>query len=145
MLLQAQVANLKSCQAIFDSFGEASGLKCDWTKMAAVYIAPGPIPDELKDFLWQWEEAGNYSKLLGIPFGMGISHVLLVEVLRATLEKKLGKAKHDPHSFMARVMIANMLLEESLWYVLTLWLGSEKELSKFHSSTQIGRSGANFN
>lgn len=90
MLLVVEVENVKECQRIFDEFGRAPGLKCDWNGTGAVYIGEGPIPDEWLQFPWQWENEGSYSKLLGRFFGPGISHAMSIQQLKAKLEKLIA-------------------------------------------------------
>lgn len=52
------------------------------------------------------------------------------EQILGVLEKGLKKAKKDPHSFIARVQIANVFLLGSIEYMLTLWPGNQAELKE---------------
>lgn len=78
---------------------------------------------------WTWEYPGHYSKLSGFVFGAGgIEQVALLQQIKEILNKAMKRAKMRPHSFMARVLAVNHLMMGSLWYLLTLWSGTDKEL-----------------
>jgi hypothetical protein len=46
------------------------------------------------------------------------------------LDSKLQKSKRNPHNLVARVVIINRLIVSSVWYLLTLWIGSIQQLHK---------------
>lgn len=63
--------------------------------------------------------------------GRNFRHIIEgVLQLMTVLEKNLAKAKKDPHSFIAKVQIANIFLKGPMWYIVVLWAGSEGDLQE---------------
>lgn len=122
--------NIQQCQEIFNGFGEVSGLKVNWEETAAVFIGEGSTPAHLVAMPIKWEADGEYSKLLGVPFLVGISKAMTVQKMREELEARLRKVKKEPHSFMARLSILNSMLSGSQRYILTTGAASDKELKE---------------
>lgn len=60
---------------------------------------------------------------------MGISEEMSRLQLEGILEKWLKAAKKDPHSFIARVQIANIFVSGFGWHLVTQ-AGSEKDLQE---------------
>src|SRR5450759_568646 len=58
----------------------------------------------------------------------GFLHEQILSNLRQTLVGHLKKAKRTPFNFMERVSLINQLILGSMWYVVTLWSGNDKEL-----------------
>lgn len=65
VILEANKENIDRCHSIFQEFGKASSLHCNWQDPKVVYIFDGPLPPELENLGWSWETSPNYSKLLG--------------------------------------------------------------------------------
>jgi hypothetical protein len=65
---------------------------------------------------------------LGFPVAQEIPPAQLKEWVTAKLEAKLAIAKNNPYNLIVRKVIANHLIDSSLWYWLTLWNGLEKDL-----------------
>lgn len=74
---------------------------------------------------WYWKGPDNYSKLLGLYFGEGISTDLTLLKLIEKMEARLVGQKKNPRAFMARVLAANQIIGGSQWYQMTLYSGSK--------------------
>lgn len=122
LTMKASKENVLRSRTIFDTFGAASGLYCDWSKTKAVYLAPGPIQHFLADLNWTWESQETASKYLGIFMGNQISRVLANKHLLDKLNLRLDRLSKDISSLSARVVIANHLIVSMLWYTLSLWV-----------------------
>jgi hypothetical protein len=46
------------------------------------------------------------------------------------LENRLSLARRHPLNLVARVVVTNHLIFSSTWYLLTIWVGTEKELDE---------------
>lgn len=128
VLVEARRQYLKEIFRLFDLFAQASGLRIKKAGIKAVYIGEGEIPTDLLDLGLVWETEENFSKILGLHIGKGISPQLMCSYLSQTLENRLTRARRNPLSLMARVTIANNLIMGSLWFMLQLWVGDEKQL-----------------
>jgi hypothetical protein len=96
----------------------------------AIFIGEGPVPQEFYDLNWSWETLGNYSKLLGVQFGEGLDKEMSVSQVKTTLDKILDKSKMNPTLMPSSMVITKQLMQSSLWYLLTLWPGSDAELKE---------------
>lgn len=110
-------------------------MKCNWAETTGILLSEDPLPQELTDLQWEWEDHGAYSKLLGYFFGKGISREMVFSYLEDTMKKRLLQAKKDPNSFMTRVLIVNAILKGSCWYLLTLWTGMDEDLQRLEKIT----------
>lgn len=129
VILKGHRQNVDFCKSLFGLFHTVSGLKCNWERVDAILLSNNPMPQDLKDLQWVWESPGSYFKLLGIFVGMdGVDRECTVQHIRVLLDKKLVLLRLRPHSFMARVLVVNQVLMGSLWYLLTVWCGSVREL-----------------
>jgi hypothetical protein len=85
----------------------------------------------LQKITWRWERQGEFSKLLGYHFeDAGIKVNQAFQKLKATLQEQLDIAKLAPSNLPERITVVNQLFLGSMWYVLTLWPGAEKELKE---------------
>lgn len=132
--MKANRENVTRSKALFDQFGAASGLHCDWSKTKAVHLAPGPIPQNFFDFNWTWESQENASKYLGIFKGNQISRLLANKHLIDKLQLRLdGLGKDRPTSLVVRVVTKNHLILAMLWCMLSLWVGSDVDINHIQS------------
>jgi hypothetical protein len=51
------------------------------------------MPPELLGFKYTWDQAGNYSKLLGYAFGDGFDRAAIVKQMKDTVTSHLETAK----------------------------------------------------
>lgn len=93
LILKGNLENIQNCHSIFNQFGRASGLFCNWTSPKAVFISRNPMPQELRALNWTWETGPNHSKLLGFYIGENISHEQMVQQIQGKMEESIGKAK----------------------------------------------------
>lgn len=121
VVIEVDEANIQVWRKAFDDFDNRSDLRCDWEHTSMIYISMEPILAEMQALTWKWEMEETFLKLLGIHFGVGISHDLTLTYIKEKLDDKLKKLKRDPYDFMFRVIIANQLMMGSFWYSITLW------------------------
>lgn len=137
-IIEANARNVKNLQEQFDKFGNVSGLKCDQQATSAVHLGRDALSLHLANRQWYWKGPDNYSKLLGLYFGEGISTDLTLLKLIEKMEARLVGQKKNPRAFMARVLAANQIIGGSQWYQMTLYSGSKQDLKK------IGKTILNF-
>lgn len=128
LVIEADEDMLSHCTQLFETFGRASGLYCDWNKTQAVYLSDTRMPIFLQLCNWQWETNLTASKYLGIHMASQIAPALTTQCLLNSLEKRLERASKDPASLYARVVIANHFVLSVLWYILSLWVGDIQDL-----------------
>lgn len=97
-VIEAIEENVNNLKEQFDKFGQVSGLKCDWQVTSAIYLGKDRLPLQLANRHWDWEGPDNYSKLLGLYFGEGISTELTLLTLTEKMEAKLAGLKKNPHA-----------------------------------------------
>lgn len=51
---------------LFDRFSDVSGLRCDWGRTQAIYLADQDLPERLMALGWTWEDEFTTTKLLGV-------------------------------------------------------------------------------
>lgn len=88
-------------------------------------------PEWLKGYNWQWVEEGNLSKLPSTPFGLNLNTTDVDRFLYGKTTKKLDYWSTMKLSLAGRVVIYNQLLLSTLWFLITVWGGSNKILRKF--------------
>jgi hypothetical protein len=133
MMFEAEKDSALECEQIFNQFGTASGLKVNWSKTAAVLIRAEQIQEDFSQFQWKWENTGDYSKLLGFPFGEGISDEMVLKQMQHKIAEQIQLDKTIPYERLERVVVVNELLMGAGWYRLTLWKGDIKELNIWSS------------
>lgn len=87
LIVKACPRMISTCQQLFETFGMASDLVCDWKKTKAINLTPGPIPHFLSQIGWIWESHDTTSKYLGIFMVNQISTILTNRHLLSLLEK----------------------------------------------------------
>jgi hypothetical protein len=110
LLIEADVQNAQKCMELGDTFGSISGLHFKWTGMKTVYTGGLPILQEYLSLGWSFEEPGNFSKLLGLHFGIGIDPDLMLTQVSILLDERLEKSKMDPTSIGTRLVIVKQLM-----------------------------------
>jgi hypothetical protein len=128
LIVRDEPSYIDRIQDIFYIFGRASGLYVDWSKTKAAYLSSDPIPQYLLQQNWSWETDLNATKLLGFPIAQGISSSQMLTMVSAKLEAGLEKSRQNPSSLFARRTVANHLLTAQLWYAITWWNGTVKDL-----------------
>jgi hypothetical protein len=52
----------------------------------------------------------------------------MLELVNAKLESGLKKSRKNPSSLIARKIVSNHLLTDSIWFLYTLWNGTQQDL-----------------
>lgn len=112
------------------TFGKVSGLQFQWEKTVAVLIPKGPLPVELGQLPWKWEDSTNASPLLGFPVAAGFSKTLMEHQEMSKIDSRLDKMRGKHLALAARVTVANGLILSSIWYLLSLWAGDLRFFQK---------------
>jgi hypothetical protein len=117
--------NLENAIILLDLFHLASGLLINWTKSIAYWLSNEPPPDWLCNTRCQWAVERQLSKLLGTPFWIDLSIQDIDEFLYTKIRKNLTYWT-TVHLSLARrvVIVVNMVLFSSLWFFITIWVGS---------------------
>lgn len=93
-----------------------------------MFIGIGPILVNLLALPFTWKREGEFLKLLGVPFNLGIWRAMVVQQIKADLEARSRKIKKAAHLFMARLVNTNSLYLGSQWYILFMGVLNDKEL-----------------
>lgn len=128
VLLEANRPNIERYKDVFQDFGEVSGLHRNWLDLKAILISNDLLAPKLNSLGWTWEEGPHYSKLLECFMGIGISHEQMHEKILWQLENGLKRSMANFSSLVARIVLINNLILNTLWYFLSLWAGDEKDL-----------------
>lgn len=91
LVVKAELPIILHCQQLFDSFGKASGLFCDWTKTKVALIPFSPTPPPLQSFGWQWETVETASKMLGFFVAQQLSEVLMMKEPETRLDRGISR------------------------------------------------------
>lgn len=96
--------------------------------MIVVQLAEGPLPHFLALQNWQWETKVNATKYLGIYMVDQISSTITKEQLFIKIDKCLEKASRHQLSLTGRIIVANHIIQATLWYLLAIWVGDDEDI-----------------
>lgn len=130
LLIEAQMEYVMESKRILQCFGAASGLHCVWEPTKAAFIPGGPPPLIFWLLPWVWEEDSNATPKLGVPIASSISPQQMEALVQRKLNSGIQKYKGKNLSLAARIVVANSLILNTLWYLLTLWAGEPSFLRK---------------
>lgn len=75
----------------------AQGLFIKYTGFNVVLVSSQPLPKELCDLEFVWQDNNTCLKLLGMFMGTELSLLLMGQALLDTLEDRLTRARKSPH------------------------------------------------
>ena len=107
-------------------------MEINWEKSSAYWFDKFTHkPIWLNGYGWKWADNGDFSKLLGTPFGLNLdTH----DVLYSKIFKKLDYWRPMKLSLVGRAVICNQMFIFTLWFFITVWGGSNKILSKIRGA-----------
>jgi hypothetical protein len=74
---------------ILETFSQASGMEINWEKSCAYWFDKYTHkPEWLLGYNWKWAEEGEFSKLLGTPFGLNLNTRDVDQILYNKIAKK---------------------------------------------------------
>ncbi|KAL3682578.1 hypothetical protein R1sor_000600 [Riccia sorocarpa] len=133
-LLAADRYNLFNAERLLQTFGSASGLKVEWAKSKARWIATQPTrPQWTAELDWIWATDQKTDKFLGFHFQDGIDVEATFEALFQKIQKKVNSLKSRSTSIHGRVLIANHIIYGLVWFLLPLWAAGKDKLRKIEA------------
>lgn len=137
VITRAQMSYVMECRRILQLFGAASSLHCIWEQTRAAFIPSGPSPPVFWLLPWTWEENSHASNMLGYPVTSHFSSSGMEEIVQAKLITGITRYKGCHLSLAAKVVVANLLILSTLWYLLTLLAGDLAFLTKIQQQINL--------
>lgn len=123
--------------AILEKFKVAANLKINWNRSITYWFGRGDRLEWLNKYQWQWAPNGNISKLLSIPFEIHPNISDVGAFLLNSVKNKLAFWVKARLSLANRILVVNYVFLSTLWYFITIWIGSKGVLSKFRTLLNI--------
>ena len=101
----------------------------NWNKSIGIRMKNDRVAHWLPHPDFHWLQQGRSVRYLGCQTGIDITHDQLIAPLMMSLKKKLLFWSSRHLSLAERTVIANQVLQSSMWYILSSWLFSKYVLS----------------